>query len=692
MTAPSHAKVNEFEDFLGTLGYSTLVRWARQVGVAHPEMYRSKAAYGARLSEAAAKAKLVQILKSEFKADSPGLRDVDADGLPVPPDPNQWWNYYGKAGEFGSFQHRPVQAPTTLRELVDIVGDAVAAGPVPIRAVGGGHSNSDVAVPRPGSVFLTLSKLGTIDRGEPAGDLAAANEDVDDQEASQELAQGFFDAWNANENLDSAAVERALQPVDEALGVTGRGHLARVPAGIKLRHLNYILWANGRAMLNLGNFAEQALWGAVTTGTHGSGIRFGALSTAVASVDVLVVRRRFGDDLVTRILRVEPTDGITRRDGFESNPARQDWELIQDDDLFHAITVSMGCMGVVFAVTLRVTDRYALRNEAVREDWEKILDQSNTEEWLYHDLSRIEELLRRVSADDMTHARILINPYRSDGTAGDTHGAVIDKVHDRRFLAEGDDVPDVPKPLPAEAARSWKDGGPSYLWREVEPDIASWPEWRNRIGLGFGELSNDFFFGRGYRALTGGVSYFVLGAGCEIALPMGTLLAALERVFAMVEDYAKREAKPGPLWTSAPIGLRFVKTCDDWLAPTYRWIWGREEDIVCMMQFSTVFSPKHASRQLAMLNAVAAQLSTAEFRGRPHWGDVNQGVRVDSARLREMYGDAAVDAWTAAYCYFNSEGVFDNDFVGRLELDCSPYRQSREWLPAMLNVMMPAGG
>ncbi|HLZ80937.1 MAG TPA: FAD-binding protein, partial [Ktedonobacteraceae bacterium] len=54
-----------------------------------------------------------------------------------------------------------------------------------------------------------------------------------------------------------------------------------VLAGTRLKTLGEDLYARGLAQENLGGIDTQSVAGAISTGTHGTGIRFGSLSTQV---------------------------------------------------------------------------------------------------------------------------------------------------------------------------------------------------------------------------------------------------------------------------------------------------------------------------------------------------------------------------------------------------------------------------
>ncbi|HNH49864.1 MAG TPA: FAD-binding protein, partial [Myxococcota bacterium] len=230
------------------------------------------------------------------------------------------------------------ERPNTLDRLVNAVRDAGAAKK-PIRAVGAGHSSADVARPPP-SGLVELDKL-----------------------------------------------ERITLPPFLKQGVDA-SRLRRMEAGISIRHVNDLLrretqdYPHGLALENMGSYDEQSIIGAACTGTHGSGIGLPALNGSLASV-VLVTLREQGGKMVPRILQIEPTNGITdpatfdpRTGGLDADlytpSADLSWELIQDDRYFNAISVSLGCFGVVYAVTLRLRPSFWLEESRVVMPWRKV--------------------------------------------------------------------------------------------------------------------------------------------------------------------------------------------------------------------------------------------------------------------------------------------------------------------------------
>ena len=130
------------------------------------------------------------------------------------------------------------------------------------------------------------------------------------------------------------------------------GDVAWVPAGMRYGELAAQLAASGRALHNLASLPHITVAGATATGTHGSGVRNGSLSAAVAGLDIV---RADGE-----LVRLRPEDpefpgavvhlgalGIVTRIGLRIQPAFDvattvhlglSWDALLDD--FEAITSS----------------------------------------------------------------------------------------------------------------------------------------------------------------------------------------------------------------------------------------------------------------------------------------------------------------------------------------------------------------
>lgn len=110
-----------------------------------------------------------------------------------------------------------------------------------------------------------------------------------------------------------------------------------VRAGTRLYHLHHLLASHGLAMTNLGDIDRQTVAGAISTGTHGTGLSFGGLATQVCGV------------------RVVTADGTVRSVGVGDPVGSPDREL------FELARLGLGTAGVLTAVTLEVVPAFWLR-------------------------------------------------------------------------------------------------------------------------------------------------------------------------------------------------------------------------------------------------------------------------------------------------------------------------------------------
>ncbi|GAA3448992.1 D-arabinono-1,4-lactone oxidase [Dactylosporangium matsuzakiense] len=110
------------------------------------------------------------------------------------------------------------------------------------------------------------------------------------------------------------------------------GNLVTVQAGMKLSALNTTLAAAGLAMPNLGDIDAQTISGALSTGTHGTGAKYGCLSTFIEALTLVTA------------------DGQELACSATQNP-----------DLFAAARVNIGALGVLSTVTLRCAPAFTLR-------------------------------------------------------------------------------------------------------------------------------------------------------------------------------------------------------------------------------------------------------------------------------------------------------------------------------------------
>jgi FAD-linked oxidoreductase len=133
----------------------------------------------------------------------------------------------------------------------------------------------------------------------------------------------------------------ALLSLEEMQGIESidaeRGSVT-VLGGTVLKNLGNLLFEHGLAQENLGDIDVQSISGAISTGTHGTGTRFGTLSTQVEGLTLVTA--------TGEILECSP----------ECEP-----------EVFKAAQVSLGTLGVIAKVKLRVVPTKRMHYQGQRK-------------------------------------------------------------------------------------------------------------------------------------------------------------------------------------------------------------------------------------------------------------------------------------------------------------------------------------
>ena len=146
--------------------------------------------------------------------------------------------------------------PENLQDIQKVVNEAEPQG-IKVRAVGSGHSFSDVAI-----------------------------------------TEGYL--------VDLKRINHLLELREEWLKDIDTSCLVHVEAGITIQKFNKRMEKRGLCVVNMGGIDNQTLAGAISTGTHGSGLELPAFHGMVRSI-VLVSGGG-------KTYRIEPANGITDPD------------------------------------------------------------------------------------------------------------------------------------------------------------------------------------------------------------------------------------------------------------------------------------------------------------------------------------------------------------------------------------------
>ncbi|MBO0840548.1 MAG: FAD-binding protein [Sciscionella sp.] len=148
---------------------------------------------------------------------------------------------------------------------------------------------------------------------------------------------------------DAAATDGVALDLSEMTGIVaaeGKTGLVTVRAGTTLHELNQELDGRGLAMTNLGDIDAQTIAGAISTGTHGTGAKFGGIATQVVALELVLA------------------DGSVVRCSADDRP-----------ELFAAAKVGLGALGVVSTVTLQCVPAFVVAADEHPEPVDKVLEQ-----------------------------------------------------------------------------------------------------------------------------------------------------------------------------------------------------------------------------------------------------------------------------------------------------------------------------
>ena len=135
----------------------------------------------------------------------------------------------------------------------------------------------------------------------------------------------------------------SLDDMAGAIRIAADRRTAHIPAGWSIRRLTAALWEEGLALANQGDVDPQSLAGAMATGTHGTGVDLGSLST------------------FARGFRLVDADGEAHWCDADTN-----------SDLYQAQRLSLGLFGVATEVEVAVVPAFHLAERIEKRRWEEI--------------------------------------------------------------------------------------------------------------------------------------------------------------------------------------------------------------------------------------------------------------------------------------------------------------------------------
>jgi hypothetical protein len=364
----------------------------------------------------------------------------------------------------------------------------------------------------------------------------------------------------------------------------------------------------------MGGYDHQTVAGVVSTSTHGSGIAFGPLNDSVRSLDVVTAGGR--------VQRIERADGPTDRARYEAHHGDRR-ELVQDDHVFDAVAVGMGCMGILCTVMLEVRERYFLREVREAHPWAKV--RADLEDGA---------VLR-----DNRHYEVIFSPYARKGSYPclvTTRNITADPSHGPSNTRMRNPVVEALSAFPPtpHVINALLDLRPGLAPAMLESAMKALVKKR------YDAVSHEVF--------NIGLANILPAYSAEVGVPMdGRHIAAVERIF----EVADERRRLGSVYQSSPIALRFVKASPAYLSMMH----GADTMMIELIGlrgndggYELVHAFEHALYELA---------------GRPHWGQVNtlSGSHDFLASMYPRYAD-----WQDVHRQMNASGVFDSPFSKRV--------------------------
>ncbi|HKW19803.1 MAG TPA: D-arabinono-1,4-lactone oxidase [Ktedonobacterales bacterium] len=366
----------------------------------------------------------------------------------------------------------------------------------------------------------------------------------------------------------------SLDNMQGVIAIDAEQGTARVQAGTRLRLLGDQLLKRGLAQENLGDIDVQSIAGAISTGTHGTGIHFGSIATQVV-----------GLTLVTASGEVIHCSETER------------------PDIFKAAQVSLGALGVIAEVTLRVVPAKRLRFVSRRERVDEVL-------------ANLERYKRENS-----HFEFFWMPY--------TPWAQV------KFLNETDDPPSKGNIFGTLNKIVLENG---LYWVLSETARIARPTTRtiSRVSaMGIATVSETDYSHRLF-ATPRAVRFQEM----EYNVPAADFPAVLAEIRAVM----KREK----FNVHFPIECRFVQSDDIWLSPAYQ----RESAYIAIHMYKGMPYERYFR---------AIEPIYQPHGGRPHWGKMHT---LDAATLATRY--PRWDDFRLVRAALDSDGVFLNDYLRRL--------------------------
>jgi hypothetical protein len=381
-------------------------------------------------------------------------------------------------------------------------------------------------------------------------------------------------------------------PIGPTGGVAGYpsdpSHLVYFQCGTRVKEVNTILATQldrPLALKTTGASNGQTIAGAVSTGTHGSRFRFGAMQDYVVGIHLIVAPDR--TVWLERVSRPVLSAAVVAQLGAE---------LVRDDTLFNSALVSFGSFGLIVGLLIEAEPLYLLEASRHRVPIDAALK---------HTMDSLEF----PAGQEPFHFEVVVNPHDIAG------GAYVTNMYQSPYRSN------YPRPPVSPAGLAPGDDAVAFIGKLGDQLPAIVGPLVNLLVASEYKSYDEVFGTPGEIFDTNTDLQKEMSA--EIGVPFEQASRALEIMLAapQVHDY------PGLL------AFRWVKGSDALLAFT-------KFATTCAIELPAAY----ASRTVDFYDAVWQGLESAGIPHTLHWGQMNNFT---PERVRAMYG-GAVDDWIAS--------------------------------------------
>jgi hypothetical protein len=433
--------------------------------------------------------------------------------------------------------------------------------------------------------------------------------------------------------IDNTALRLAFEIPPDLADPFYAGDAARlrfVECGNSVAALNDYLFSNGLSIKGCGSNNGQTIAGAISTGTHGGAYKFGAMQEMVVGLHLVT-----GPD---RHVYLERKSVPVMQAAFAESIGA---DFIRDDTLFNAALVSLGAFGVIHGVMIETRELFLLNAARFRHPYDDTLKHAIT--ICDPTLIPLPPEVSSFPRDKPYHFEIFFNPNEGTPPAE----AIVHIMYESSY------DPDHYSPPIWNAGEAGLGASGLDVMGTLVGKIPS-PLNKLAVPLLNSQVNQEFapYFKQAIiRDLFRGEKTLGKTLACGIGMPVAKAVEAMEIAFEAYRD--------ANIVLPLVLSHRFVKGTQALLGFT-------RFPVTAVMEMDAVNTPETRS----FFNEVWKRLDTAGIPFTLHWGKYN--AILTPQRVRNCYGDAAVDQWIAGRKVLLDEAevrhVFTNDFMKAMGL------------------------